>query len=472
MQDFSGPFPVEVITRMAGVPEDFRQQVRHWIDKSLHRKPGQIDLDDDNMQANIDSGMYYYGLVAERRENPQDDMISRLIAAEIPDDDGNMRKLDDIEITGFTTLLGGAGAETVTKLVGSAVVEFASHPEQWQKLLDDRSKIPAAVEELLRYVGPVQYNVRYSIKDVEVPSGTIPANKPVFLMGASANRDPRAFDDAETFDIDRDRTQAQNLGLGYGIHSCLGAALARMESAIALEHLLDFMPRYEVDFDSLRTRQHAERRRLPPRAGEGAAVTPKDRGRFRPVREQRGLHGHHPRGVRSRRRGLPARAAGRSHSRERAADQRGRSAVPAAGDRDRRRVTRASAIRLRARRISRRVVLGPDDRRTLATLGHDASPSTCPATARASTRSPHWPTAAMRSSRPCRPGDVLVGHSGGGFDATLAADAAPDLVSHIVYLAAALPREGRTYPEAMAMRDSDEELARTSTPMSERCWAT
>jgi cytochrome P450 len=251
VQDFSGPFPVEVITRMAGVPEDFRQQVRHWIDKSLHRKPGQIDLDDDNMQANIDSGVYYYGLVQERRENPQDDMISRLIAAEIPDDDGHMRQLDDIEITGFTTLLGGAGAETVTKLVGSAVVVFAQHPEQWQMLLEDRTRIPDAVEELLRYVGPVQYNVRYSIKDVEVPSGTIPANKPVFLMGAAANRDPRAFDDGETFDITRDRTQAQNLGLGYGIHSCLGAALARMESAIALDRLLDFMPRYEVDFDGL-----------------------------------------------------------------------------------------------------------------------------------------------------------------------------------------------------------------------------
>ena len=85
----------------------------------------------------------------------------------------------------------------------------------------------------------MQYNVRYSVKDVEVPSGTIPAVKPVFLMGASANRDPRAFQDGETFDINRDRTQAQNLGLGYGIHSCLGAALARMESAIALDHLLD-----------------------------------------------------------------------------------------------------------------------------------------------------------------------------------------------------------------------------------------
>jgi len=251
VQDFSGPFPVEVITRMAGVPEDFRQQVRHWIDASLHRRPGQIEMDDHNMQANIDSGIYYYNLVQERRAQPQDDMISRLISAEIPGADGQMRSLDDIEITGFTVLLGGAGAETVTKLVGSAMVVFAQHPDQWQKLLDDRSKVPAAVEELLRYVGPVQYNVRYSVRDVDVPSGSIPAGKPVFLMGASANRDPEAFTDGETFDIDRDRTQAQNLGLGYGIHSCLGAALARMETALALEYLLDFMPRYEVDFSRL-----------------------------------------------------------------------------------------------------------------------------------------------------------------------------------------------------------------------------
>lgn len=130
------------------------------------------------------------------------------------------------------------------------MVEFARHPKQWQLLLDDRSLVPAAVEELLRYVGPVQYNVRYTLKEAEVPSA-IPAHKPVFLMKAAANRDPRAFDNGESFDITRDRTQAQNLGLGYGIHSCLGAALARLETTIALEHLLDFMPRYQVDFDGV-----------------------------------------------------------------------------------------------------------------------------------------------------------------------------------------------------------------------------
>ena len=251
VQDFSGPFPVEVITRMAGVPEEYRQQVRHWIDTGLHREPGQIEPSEAGIQANIDSAMYYYSLAQERRKNPQDDMISRLIAAEIPGDDGQPRKLDDIEICGFATLLGGAGAETVTKLLGNAAVIFARFPDQWQKLLDDRSKIPDAVEELLRYEGPVQYNVRYTLKEAHVSGGVIPAGKPVFLIGASANRDPDAFTNAEVFDIDRDRSQAQNLGFGYGIHSCLGAALARMESAIALDKLLDFMPRYEVHWDGL-----------------------------------------------------------------------------------------------------------------------------------------------------------------------------------------------------------------------------
>ena len=249
--DFSGPFPVEVITRMAGVPEEYRQMVRHWIDSSLTREPGNIGYTEAGMAAAIESGVYYYKLAQERRANPQDDMISRLIAAEVPDDNGGTRSLDDIEIAGFTSLLGGAGAETVTKLVGSSVVTFAKNPDQWQQLLDDRSKIPAAVEEMLRYDGPVHYNVRFTLKEAHLHGTTIPAGKPVFLMKAAANRDPRAFTNAGVFDINRDRSEAQNLGFGYGIHSCLGAALARMETQVALERLLDFMPRYEVIWDGL-----------------------------------------------------------------------------------------------------------------------------------------------------------------------------------------------------------------------------
>jgi cytochrome P450 len=250
--DFSAFFPVEVITQMLGVPGEYRQKVREWVDTSLHREPGQIDMSEEGMQAVGESMALYYNLIQERRAEPQDDMFSRLISAEIERDDGETSSLDDFEIAGFATLLGGAGAETVTKLIGNAAVTFARNPGEWQKLLDDRGKIPAAVEELLRYEAPAQYNVRRSMREVHLHGVTIPEGKPVFLLGGSANRDPDAFTDADTFDIDRDRTEAQNLGFGYGVHSCLGAALARMESAIALERLLDFMPQYEVMWDDCR----------------------------------------------------------------------------------------------------------------------------------------------------------------------------------------------------------------------------
>ena len=249
VQDFSARFPVEVITQMLGVPEEYRQQVGQWVDTSLRREPGQIEMSEEGLQAVGESIGLYYQLIQERRAEPRDDMFSRLIAAEVAREDGEKERLDDLEIAGFATLLGGAGAETVTKLIGNAAATFARFPDQWQMLLDDRTKIPAAVEELLRYEAPNQYNVRRSMKEVTLHGVTIPAGKPVFLLGGSANRDPEAFTDADTFDIDRNRAEAQNLGFGYGVHSCLGAALARMESAVALERLLDFMPRYEVLWD-------------------------------------------------------------------------------------------------------------------------------------------------------------------------------------------------------------------------------
>jgi cytochrome P450 len=246
VHDFSALFPVEVITGMLGVPAEDRQQIRLWLDVQLTRKSGSFEMSEDGIQAGIATGMFYYNLIQERRARPQDDMISLLIDVEVERDDGTMTSLDDVEIAGFASLLGGAGAETVTKLIGNAVVTFAQNPDQWQKMLDDRSKIPAAVEELLRWEAPAQYVVRYSMVDVHLHGTIIPAGKPVLLLAGSANRDERAFTNADTFDIDRNRAEAQNIGLGYGVHSCLGAALARMESAIALEQLLDFMPRYEV----------------------------------------------------------------------------------------------------------------------------------------------------------------------------------------------------------------------------------
>src|ERR1700730_12686936 len=129
--DFSALFPVEVISTVLGVPAEHRQQIRHWVDASLHRERGQIEMDETNWEAVTQIGAFYYNLIQERRKEPRDDMISGLIAAAVERDDGGTTQLDDIEITGFATLLGGAGAETVTKLIGNAVVQFARNLDQW-----------------------------------------------------------------------------------------------------------------------------------------------------------------------------------------------------------------------------------------------------------------------------------------------------------------------------------------------------
>ena len=258
VQQFTAPFPVEVITTMLGIPEDHVQQVRLWTDESLHREPGQIEMDERGQQAVDESMAYYAAVVQQRRAQPGDgDLFSLLMAAEIEREDGSVSGLTDYEIMGFASQLGGAGAETVTKLLASAVYLFGRHPDQWAKLGDDRGLITAAVEELLRYDNPVHYDVRRSVREATLRGVTIPVGKPVFLMLASANRDPEAWTDADAFDIERNRTESQNIGLGYGIHSCLGAALARMETAIALDKLLDLMPRYEVEWDRCRRVQMA-----------------------------------------------------------------------------------------------------------------------------------------------------------------------------------------------------------------------
>jgi cytochrome P450 len=248
--DFAAPFPVEVISRLLGVPEEDRQQIRHRIDVSLHREPGQLGPSPENEQAVLENGIYFHELTMEKRKNPGDDMLSRLTQVTVDRGDGVETGLDDVEITGFATLLGGAGAETVTKLVGNAVVLFWRHPEQWQKILDDHEKIPRAVDEILRYWPPSQYQGRYSAEEREFEGGTIPAGFPVLLITGAATRDPRAFERADEFDIERQ--PGITIGFGHGVHSCLGAALARMESRIAIEELATRWRRLEVDEAALR----------------------------------------------------------------------------------------------------------------------------------------------------------------------------------------------------------------------------
>lgn len=235
VEQFSAPFPVEIISRILGIPAADRQQIRHWIDLMLHREPGHVGPTEAGLQAGVEGAAYYFSLVEEKRRNPADDMLGRLIEA----------GLDDLETVSFASTLGGAGAETVTKLVGNVFVLFSRHPDQWREVIDDPSLIPQAIEEVLRYWPPSQYQGRYSMQPSEWHGVTVPAGSPVLLLTGAATRDERAYENPDDFDISRNPGHA--LGFGLGVHSCLGAALARMEARIAIEEMIRRWPRFEVD---------------------------------------------------------------------------------------------------------------------------------------------------------------------------------------------------------------------------------
>jgi cytochrome P450 len=247
--DFAAPFPVEVISTMLGVPPADRQAVRLRTDAMLHREPGDPRPTPEGMQAGIAQTRYFMALAAAKRREPGDDMITRLVQAELPGPDGPER-LSDVEVASFASLLGAAGSETVTKLVGSGVVLFHRWPGEWAKVLADPGLVPAAVEEILRYWAPSQYQGRFTTAPATFHRVTIPAGVPALLLTGAATRDERAYPDPDRFDVGREQQIA--LGFGYGIHSCLGAALARLESRVAFEELRRRVPRYTVDERGLR----------------------------------------------------------------------------------------------------------------------------------------------------------------------------------------------------------------------------
>ncbi len=250
LEEFAAPFPVEIISTILGVPPEDRQQIRHWTDAMLHREEGSAMGSQAAAEAGMAQGMYLFQLSQQKRAEPANDMLSALIDAEVETEDGQLTHLDDAEIAGLGTLLAAAGSETVTKLVGNAMVLFHRHPDQWAMVLDDPGVLANGVEELLRYWAPSQYQGRYSMVDSEWHGVTIPKHKPVFLITGAANRDPRRYDDPDKFDITRDPGLA--VGLGHGLHVCLGAALARLESRVAIEEIARRWPAFEVNEEGLR----------------------------------------------------------------------------------------------------------------------------------------------------------------------------------------------------------------------------
>jgi len=201
------------------------------------------------MDAPVASGMYFYELATNRREQPTDDMIGGLCQATIKTDAGDEVQLERREVAGFIILLAGAGTETVTKLIGSSIVALERFPELRAELVEDARLIPNAVEETMRWAPPAQYMCRFTTRTADLPSGQIPAGSRVMLIMGSAMRDPRQFEDPDEFRLDR--PSSVPLGFGYGVHTCLGMSLARLEARVALEEFLSRWPDYRVDRDGL-----------------------------------------------------------------------------------------------------------------------------------------------------------------------------------------------------------------------------
>jgi cytochrome P450 len=247
--DLAGPFPVEVICTIVGVPDGDRQQIRHWTDSMLELEVGSPYPTAEGIDAAIKMNEYVLALVADKRAHPSDDMIGHLIEAEVEREDGEVERLTDVEIGRFLSLLTAAGSETVTKLVGSGVMTFAEHPDELARLQADPSLAGSAVEEVLRWRAPSQYQGRYALRDREFNGHTIPAGNPVLIVTGAANHDPRAYDDPDRFDITREGPLG--ISFGHGIHYCIGAHLARLEGRTAFTELYRRWPHLQVDLDGV-----------------------------------------------------------------------------------------------------------------------------------------------------------------------------------------------------------------------------
>ena len=248
--DFGGPFPVEVICTIVGVPEGDRQQIRHWTDSMLELEVGSPYPTPEGVDASIQLSTYMLALVADKRAHPSGDMIGHLIEAEVEREDGEVEQLTDAEIGRFLSLLTAAGSETVTKLVGNGVMTFAEHPEELARLQVDPSLAGSAVEEVLRWKAPSQYQGRFALRDRDFHGRTIPAGSPVLIVTGAANRDPRAYDEPDRFDITREGPLG--ITFGHGIHYCIGAHLARLEGRTAFTELYRRCPGLRVDLDAVR----------------------------------------------------------------------------------------------------------------------------------------------------------------------------------------------------------------------------
>lgn len=242
VRDLGAQMPMRVIGMLLGVPEEDQESVRDTADAQLRTKPGQPMRFTSEKFAR---GEHFGEYVDWRAEHPSDDLMTELLHAEFEDETGTVRRLTRDEVLTYVTVVAGAGNETTTRLIGWTGKLLADHPDQRRELVADPSLIPNAIEEILRFESPAPHVARYVARDVEVHGRTVPEGSVMMLLVGAANRDHRRFPDGDRFDIHRKIDH--HLAFGYGIHFCLGAALARLEGRVALEEVLKRFPDWEVD---------------------------------------------------------------------------------------------------------------------------------------------------------------------------------------------------------------------------------
>lgn len=246
VQDFSAILPPTIIASLLGIPEEDQEVLRGHVDDMFKIDDTGIGMTGEIARNAAMSLFAYLGeAFSDRRSNPRDDLLTDLVQAEIIDEDGESRCLTDSELVEFGLLLFGAGSETVARHLGWAAKLLAEYPAQRTEMVDDFGLIPNAIDEILRIEPPSPVQARWVNRDVVLHGVTIPAGSKAVLVTGAAGRDERKYQDPDVLDIHR--TIDLQLSFGYGIHYCLGAALARMEGRIALEETFKRWPEWDVD---------------------------------------------------------------------------------------------------------------------------------------------------------------------------------------------------------------------------------
>ncbi len=235
--------PMRVIGMLLGIPEQDQDAVRLMGNERTSRVPGRPA---QYSEGRFSDGAFFGDYLDWRRQHPSDDLMTALVQVEFRDDTGTTRHMNREEILTFVNLLATAGNETTNRLIGWMGKVLGEHPDQRREVARDRRLVPNTVEEVLRYEPPSIHGCRSVTRDVELYGQTVPAGSAVMLLRGAANRDHRAFPpDGDVFDVHR--KIGHHLAFGYGIHFCLGAALARMEAQVALDEVLTRFPEWEVD---------------------------------------------------------------------------------------------------------------------------------------------------------------------------------------------------------------------------------